>query len=171
MMTPQRFDELRANAESGSIRSGNDLLECLDEIACLAALVYVPGGWHCPQCKFRLISSVLYARTGNVGVNHAIPDPCPNDGTALEPDTWKADAREMSEQIPKIVCMDLINRLRADEGDSVLILCDNPDGPPNNAIECNGGWTLYEPERFSGETLIQCLAKAEEAKAKVSGKP
>lgn len=94
-MTPQRFDELRANAYSDDsipLLSNGDLIECLDEIARLAAMVYVPGGWHCPKCKFHLVSSVLYAKTGNVGVNRQTPDSCPNDGTPMEPDTWQADA-------------------------------------------------------------------------------
>ena len=37
----------------------------------------------------------------------------------------------------------LIQLLRADEGDSVTLLCDNPDfnGQPNCAVVCNGDWT------------------------------
>jgi hypothetical protein len=59
-----------------------------------------------------------------------------------------------------------INHLRGHEGDSVTILCDNPDfnGQPNCAILCNGEWTDYDDLRFAGETVLQCLARACEAK-------
>lgn len=44
-MSPERFDELRANAESATaMLSIGDVVECLDEIARLADMVYVPGG-------------------------------------------------------------------------------------------------------------------------------
>lgn len=57
----------------------------------------------------------------------------------------------------------LIDALRAEEGDDVRILCDNPEPPPNVAIECNGGWTNYDNRRFEGDTLIQCLRAAQSA--------
>ena len=59
-----------------------------------------------------------------------------------------------------------INKLRADEGDCVTILCDNPDfnGQPNCAILCNGEWTDYDDLRFKGDTVLQCLTRACEAK-------
>jgi hypothetical protein len=62
----------------------------------------------------------------------------------------------------------MINDLRADEGDSVTFLCDNPDfnGQPNNAVEVSASWTDYKDERFTGDTLeaaltAACFAKAE----------
>lgn len=51
-----------------------------------------------------------------------------------------------------------IDVLREDEGDSVTILCENPDGP--NAVECNGHWTNWEDKRFEGETVLDALAAA-----------
>lgn len=170
-MSPERFDELQANALTEPdgrvpLLSAGDVVECLDEIARLAAMVYVLGGWHCPKCKFRLVSSVLYAKTGNVAASRQIPDPCPNDGTPLEPDTWRQDAMEMSEHMPKVAVMDRINSLRENEGASVTIMCDNPDGPPNNAIEVCDDWTGWELRRFDGESLIRCLVMAEDAKMK-----
>ena len=59
-----------------------------------------------------------------------------------------------------------INKLRADEGDCVTILCDNPyfNGQPNCAILCNGEWTDYDYLRFKGDTVLQCLTRACEAK-------
>ena len=67
--------------------------------------------------------------------------------------------------------MDYINLLRRDGGDSVTILCDNPDGPPNNAVDCNGGWTDYKDRRFEGGTLIEALGAAAIAKLGASNAP
>lgn len=53
-----------------------------------------------------------------------------------------------------------INHLREEEGDSVTILCDNPEGPPNVAIECNGAWTGWQDRRFVGADLIEALSAA-----------
>lgn len=58
----------------------------------------------------------------------------------------------------------MLNELRNEEGNSVTIFCDNPDGPPNNAIECCGDWTNWEPLRFERSTLLQCLNDAVLAK-------
>ncbi len=62
-----------------------------------------------------------------------------------------------------VACMEAIAVLRQDEGSSVTILCDNPDGPPNNAIECCGDWTGWKDTRFEGATLLECLTKAVES--------
>lgn len=102
--------------------------------------------------------------TGQVGVKRHNDDPCPNDGEKMLPVTWEEDAREMSEKMPKAMLMDRINELRKNEGDSVRILCDNPEGPPNNAIECCGDWTDWKDRRFVGERLIDCLNDACRAK-------
>ena len=64
----------------------------------------------------------------------------------------------------------MINDLRADEGDSIEILCDNPEGPPNNAVRVSAGWTNYDFERFEGDTLEAALTAACFAKAERSGK-
>jgi hypothetical protein len=163
-MTPERFDELRANAESDTaLLSPSDVIECLDEIARLAAEVYVPGSWHCPKCGFSLICAVLYAATGAVGVDHRHPAPCPNDGTPLEPTTWKRDALQMSQAMPDAGCMRLINTLRSDEGSSVEIFCDNADFNvlPNCLIAITDDWTEWVRKEFRADTLIAALAQAE----------
>lgn len=56
----------------------------------------------------------------------------------------------------------LIDELRADEGDSVTIMCDNPDfnGQPNCAIECCGDWTGWLHKRFAADTLLDTLSMA-----------
>lgn len=55
-----------------------------------------------------------------------------------------------------------VDFLRADEGDSVTILSDNPDfnGQPNCAIECNGYWTSWQDRRFTGDTILVALSVA-----------
>jgi predicted HAD superfamily Cof-like phosphohydrolase len=59
---------------------------------------------------------------------------------------------------------EMLNELRRDEGDSVTLLSDNPEGPPNNAIECNGMWTNWEDRRFDGQTLHAAVRAAYVAK-------
>lgn len=54
----------------------------------------------------------------------------------------------------------LIEPLRADEASAVTLICDNPDGPPNNAVECWGEWTNYDIKRFTGDTLADALRAA-----------
>lgn len=63
------------------------------------------------------------------------------------------------------VFVETLNYLRADEGDSVNLLCDNPEGPPNNAVICCGDWTDWQDERFEGQTLIEAVNKAALSKA------
>lgn len=63
--------------------------------------------------------------------------------------------------------VECINILRYEEGDSVTILCDNPDparAEDNNAIECVGDWTFWRTQRYSGRTLLEALQKAVRAK-------
>lgn len=68
-----------------------------------------------------------------------------------------AAAKEMMETIRAIEI------LRRREGDSVEILCDNPEGDPNNAIVCCGEWTSWIDKRFGGESLLRCLELAVDA--------
>lgn len=66
----------------------------------------------------------------------------------------------------------IILALRADEGDSVTILCANPDfnGQPDYAIECNGAWTNWNNRRFAGDTILDCLREARETQVATEGK-
>jgi hypothetical protein len=58
-------------------------------------------------------------------------------------------------------CMAAINTLRMNEGNSVTLICDNPDfGGPNNAIECSGDWTNWQTKRFTGDRLLTSLQSA-----------
>lgn len=64
---------------------------------------YVPGEYRCPTCLFRLTSHKLYTATGTTGPNDDAPEPCPNDGTALEQLTWKESADEAHESAHQIM--------------------------------------------------------------------
>lgn len=58
----------------------------------------VPGEFRCPQCLFHLKTSTLFAQSGVVNADReAKPGPCPNDGTMMEPMTWKESARDAGE--------------------------------------------------------------------------
>lgn len=102
-MTSERFDQLRADYFS------QPMVECLDEIARLAALVYVPGSFHCPKCKFSLVKSIVYMGNGAIGADHNCSEKCPNDGALLEPTTWEFDARQMSELMPELARLRRLN--------------------------------------------------------------
>ncbi|TJV51108.1 MAG: hypothetical protein E5Y01_16090 [Mesorhizobium sp.] len=56
----------------------------------------------------------------------------------------------------------IVQDLRAGEGSSVEILCDNPDfnGQPNNAVICCGEWTDWQDSRFTGDTIDDALGAA-----------
>jgi len=62
--------------------------------------------------------------------------------------------------------VEMLHELRREEGDSVTLLCDNPDfnGQPNNAIECNGAWTNWTERRFTGDSLTAAVRAAYDAK-------
>jgi hypothetical protein len=61
-----------------------------------------------------------------------------------------------------ILLLEALNELRAEEGSSVTLLCDNPDfnGQPNNAIICNGEWTDWQDRRFTGDDLAEAIYAA-----------
>lgn len=62
----------------------------------------------------------------------------------------------------------LIEQLRAPEGAEVALFCDNPDFnmAPNCAIEITDDWTGWDPQRFTGDTLLDCLRAAAAARPK-----
>lgn len=72
----------------------------------------------------------------------------------------------MAERVAKDETLELINTLRMDEGNSVTLMCDNPDfnGQPNCAIECCGYWTGWNERRFTGETVLEALRSAAAAR-------
>lgn len=64
----------------------------------LEALVYVPGSWHCPKCKFTLLQSNLNAQDGAITARDTPGDKCPNCNGPLWRCSWKNDAFEMQER-------------------------------------------------------------------------
>lgn len=54
-----------------------------------------------------------------------------------------------------------LNRLRQDEGNTVLILCDNPDfGGAQSAVEVSADWTEWKRRRFEADNLAGALQAA-----------
>jgi hypothetical protein len=71
-------------------------------------LIYVPGDWVCPQCSFRLHKRLLSATDGAVAVDTGVEEErCFNDGTTLQPLTWKQEAEEANR-----VALDLLKENR-----------------------------------------------------------
>lgn len=66
----------------------------------------------------------------------------------------------------KIKAWNLVEAMRAPEGHSITLVCDNPDfnGQPNNAVDCCGEWTGWDERRFTGETILEALEAAYEAR-------
>jgi hypothetical protein len=62
-------------------------------------------------------------------------------------------------------CMAMIEALRETEGNSVVIVCTNPDfnGQPNEAVTICASWTGWDEERFTGDTLHDALRAAYDA--------
>jgi len=84
------------------IKAQRDMLRCkvasleaaLDtaqaEAARCEGLAYVPGYSQCTTCGFHLVSNVIDASFGRIGVDlNAEPEPCPNDGTTMRLVSWK----------------------------------------------------------------------------------
>lgn len=61
--------------------------------------------------------------------------------------------------------LQLINQLRAEEGASVLICCQNPDfnGLKNERVVCQAPFTKWAEEPFDGDTLVEALRNAARA--------
>lgn len=63
--------------------------------------------------------------------------------------------------------IDMLNELRAAEGATVSILCDNPEASSADvqcAVEVNDDWTGWQDRRFHGRDVRACLAHALEAR-------
>jgi len=80
-----------------------------------------------------------------------------------------ADASEQHQAAAEIerlhTIVDAIDFLRRDEGDSVEIVCDNPEfSGPSSAVIVSGEWCGYHGRRFDGESVAEALAKAVKAR-------
>lgn len=58
--------------------------------------------------------------------------------------------------------VEYINELRANEGATVVLCCDNPDfnGMPDCIITVCDHWTGWTDKQFGGKNLEQALEKA-----------
>lgn len=93
---------------------------------------------------------------------HTMPDlPCPVCGQTCRADKVLRHQEKEGNWL-EVELIRLIDLLRSQEGDSVTILCDNPDFNmgANNAVECNGDWTGWKDQRFEGESLLDALSAA-----------
>lgn len=67
-----------------------ELAEAHATIARLDSLVYVPGLWKCPKCKFGLCQMTLHANSGAVSARDDPGETCPNCRTPL----WRVTERD-----------------------------------------------------------------------------
>lgn len=70
--------------------------------------------------------------------------------------------------------VDPLNELRAEEGDSIFVPCDNPDyyDGVGSYVEVTSEWTQWKPRKFGGDNLTEALKAAVDAKraAEAAGK-
>lgn len=130
--------------------------------------IFIPGRWRCAKCNFSLSTMSLNMGDGTVTMKDVPGEKCPNDGSPM----WRVSYREAYEEMcneansEMYASMAIINRLRADEGASVIILCEAHDrGLEHQGIAVNDDWTNYQDRYFYGQTLFDALSKAEDAKA------
>ena len=65
-------------------------------------------------------------------------------------------------EMPEVAAMRYIEQLRSNYG-TVTILPDNEEAETRDMqmeVDCCGEWTNWSDQRFYGETVIQCLARA-----------
>lgn len=70
-------------------------------------------------------------------------------------------SRRLHKCEPTTAIWPMIEALRADEGNSVTLLSDNPDG--DQAVECCGDWTNWADRCFTGKTMFRALEAAHTA--------
>ncbi|MDO8837993.1 MAG: hypothetical protein Q7V31_03630 [Parvibaculum sp.] len=54
----------------------------------------------------------------------------------------------------------LIEKLREEEGATITICCDNPEGPPYAKVICCAGWTDWKDVECTGDTVLVALRAA-----------
>lgn len=71
------------------------------------APIYVPGDYVCPLCSYRYHARTINANDGSVGVKaEFVQTQCPNDGSEMQPLTWKQEAEEAN-----AAALDLLKQL------------------------------------------------------------
>lgn len=135
---------------------------------------------HCGELR-PLLGDVLefLRRMDDVDAN-ALGDRLSDELEATKPGnrqlTWPDHADLVVWLLGRLVDWERIQELRGEEGDSVSILCTNPDADehhPEFAIECSGFWTGFADRRFAGRTMSEAIELAWIAKrdAQVAGYP
>ena len=72
---------------------------------------------------------------------------------------WQAEVERLNAIVQSI------DALRREEGDCVVINCDNPDfDGPNSAVEAHGDWCTHAGVTFYGASLAEALLRAAEAR-------
>lgn len=79
-------------------------------IAELERLVFVPGLWRCPKCKFSLLQANLNAQDGSVTARNEPGDKCPNCNSSL----WRVSERDAGNEMADRA-EEQMNRARAAE--------------------------------------------------------
>lgn len=96
---------MQINGPDGNEQERRRLFQRVTE---LEALVYVPGIWSCPKCKFQLVQSNLNVHDGSVTARDTPGDKCPNCNGPL----WRVSFRDAYREIMQI-SEDMSDRLNA----------------------------------------------------------
>ena len=80
---------------------------------------------------------------------------------------YRDDGSRIWDAADAINIVRMIDLLRKDEGNYVIIVSDNADtnGQPDRIIICNGGWTDWKERTFEHDDLRECLRMAVDARA------
>lgn len=81
------------------LRAGADAMEERDR---LAKLVYVPGLRKCAKCGCSLVTTNLYAETGQMSANNE-PQPCPNGCGPMWPVTERDAGNRLIDDMEKVI--------------------------------------------------------------------
>lgn len=85
---------LRMPGTGNYVEWAKECRNAMDELARLRA----PSAWSCPMCGFVLNKRVIYAQTGEVGVNDADESElCPNDGATMRRVTWEEECKKLDD--------------------------------------------------------------------------
>jgi len=100
--TPKRYTMEQLSLDAGLYKFEYIKAEDHDRIvAALQAklaeverLVYVPGLWSCAKCKLVLVTSTLYAATGQIAANNS-PQQCANGCGPMWRVTYKDESKDL----------------------------------------------------------------------------
>lgn len=90
------------------------------EIERLDKLVYAPGRWHCPKCKFTLLQSNLNTADGTITARDKAGDKCPNCDSPLWRVSWKQESQENQTIVERF--FDESRNLRAELAEAMAAL-------------------------------------------------